>query len=355
MSLENFETLLTSFLDVAKRDIERLDSSVKELKNTTNILQTENTELKNDVNLLKQRLQIAEGLICQQNSKIFQQNEQLLELSARSMRDNIVIQGIPEGANETWADTKRKVQNFIKDDLKVNPDHILIDRAHRTGSKAQGARQIVAKLVNQDSKDKIFQNVKNLRAKPHIKIQEQLPAEVAERRKRLWPKYKAAKENPNNRVSWALDKLIINGVAQSALDDCQVIDPVAVSQSDVQVKHTEHVVEDGSSFMGHSARITRKVDISAVMAQILQDRALAGATHNMYAYRMNIDGKTLEGHRDDGEHGAGFRLLKKLRDSNCDNCMIVVTRWYGNKHMGVKRFECIQRCADFALRKLDSE
>ena len=354
--MDNFEALLTSFLDVAKRDIDRLDTTIKELQETTADLQTENTELKNEVNILKQRLQISEGLICQQKSKIFQQNEQILDLSARSMRDNIVVQGIPESPNESWADTKRKMQNFIKDDLKVNPDHVLIDRAHRTGSRGQGPRQIVAKMLNQDSKDKIFQNVKNLKGKPKLKVQEQLPAEVTERRKSLWPKFKAAKENSNNRVSWVLDKLIINGVAQSALDDSQPIDPIAVLQSDVQVKHTEHITEEGSTFMGHSARVTRKADISAVMAQILKDRALAGATHNIYAYRITTgDGKTLEGHRDDGEHGAGYKLLKKLRDSDSDNCMIVVTRWYGNKHMGVKRFQCIEKCADQALEKLDSE
>ena len=356
MSTKQFEKLLSNFLDVALADIERLKNTTKELENSVSDLQTDNIELKNEVNDLRKRLQLSEGMIAQQNSKISQQKEQILELSARSMRENIVVHGIPEGTNESWEDTKKKLKSFIEKDLKADPEQVVIDRAHRTGTRAEGPRQIVAKLLTQDSKDVIFKNVKNLKGKAHLKVHEQLPAEINERRKRLWPKFKAAKAVATNRVSWALDKLIINGVAHSALDDSQTIDPAAASQSDVTVHHTDHVTEDGSTFMGHSARVTKKTDIPMVMANILQDRAVAGATHNMYAYRIQTDdGQTIEGHKDDGEHGAGFRLLKKLRDSKTDNAMVVVTRWYGNKHMGPKRFECIENAAVSALEILDSD
>jgi hypothetical protein len=211
-------------------------------------------------------------------------------------------------------------------------------------------------MMNQDSKDKIFKNVRKLKNKPNIRVFEQLPAEVSERRKRLWPKYRAAKTNPRNKVSWALDKLVINGVTFTAFDDPQVIDPATDPHTDIDVKHTQHLTEDGSTFMGHSAKVERKTDVSAVMSKILEDRSLAGATHNIYAYRiLNEDGDITEGFRDDGEHGAGYKLLEFLKNKEAEDVMVVATRWYGNRHMGPKRFKCIEQCADFALKALNSE
>ena len=354
MSKPNFEKLLTAFIEIATKDITRIEQDCNELKNTVSNLTTENIDLRNELNDIKKRLQLSEGLVEQQRSKLKQQSEQILDLTARSMRDNIIVQGIPEGNNETWEETKNKLKKFIQKDLKIDPNAVQIDRAHRSGAKGRGPRQIVAKLLNQSSKDLIFQNVKNLKEKPQLKVQEQLPAEVNERRKRLWPKYKNAKQDPANKVSWALDKLLINGVTFSAFDDNQPVEPQNLS--DIVVKHSEHLTEDGSTFMGHAARVTTKGDVANVMAKILQDRSVAGATHNIYAYRiMSQDGKVIEGHKDDGEHGASYKILKMMQENEAVNAMSVVTRWYGNRHMGPKRFECIAKCADSALKEIDSE
>jgi hypothetical protein len=350
------DALLSTFVNLAQKDIKRIDEKNKELELSLNDISNENTNLRKEVDDLKIRQQLSEGLIAQLKSKLAQQDEQIIELTARSMRDNIVVQGIPEDRNETWADTKEKLKDFVKNDLKIDPTNVSIDRAHRSGVKGRGPRQIIAKIVNQDSKDLIFRHCRNLQGKPHLKVQEQLPAVVNERRKRLWPKYKNAKANLANKVSWSLDKLVINGITHSALDDNQVIDFKTDLDCKVVVHHTDHTIEDGSTFMGHSARIDKKTDVPGMMAKILQDRSIAGATHNMYAYRVTTaDGKLCEGQKDDGEHGAGFRLLKLLRDQEQNNVMIVVTRWYGNKHMGAKRFQCIENSAKSALEALDAE
>jgi regulator of replication initiation timing len=354
MPPSNYEKLLSSFMEVATRDMKRLEDDLKDLKTTVGNLTTENKELNDEVGSLKMRLQISEGMIEQQRSKLYQQSEQILDLTARTMRDSIIVQGIPEGYNETWEQTKAKLKDFISNDLKIDPKNVQIDRAHRSGTRGKGPRQIIAKLLNQDSKDLIFKNVKNLKDKTHLKVQEQLPAEVNERKKRLWPKFKQAKENPANKVTWNLDKLVVNGVTHTAYDDFQLIEPENVT--DIAIQHTQHLNEDGSTFMGHSARVTQKTDVSNVMAKILQDRSLAGATHNMYAYRiMSPDGRVIEGHKDDGEHGASYKMLKMLRDNEVENVMTVVTRWFGNKHMGPKRFQCIEQCANSALQMIDSE
>ena len=210
--------------------------------------------------------------------------------------------------------------------------------------------------MTQKSKDIIFSNVKSLAGKTQYSIQEQLPAEVSERRQRLWSKYKEAKSDQTNNVKWNLDKLVINGVSHSALDNQYEIDPNIAAEHDLEIKHTQHEIVDGSTFIGHAADIKCKGDVPIVMAKILQDRSLASATHNIYAFRtMTQDGKIDEGYRDDGEHGAGHRLLKYLRDNDIDNTMTVVTRFFGNKLLGKKRFDCITKSAEEAIQLLDSD
>ena len=55
---------------------------------------------------------------------------ELIELEDRSRRNNLRIDGIDETPNETREDCKTKIQELIKDKLKMN-EHIEIDRCHR--------------------------------------------------------------------------------------------------------------------------------------------------------------------------------------------------------------------------------
>lgn len=352
---QKFDKLLTAFLDIASCDIKEIKEANHELRNTVTKLLTENMELRNDLKFVNKRLQVCDGQIAQLNSKLKQQEEQIIDLKARSMRENIIIQGIPEDHNESWSATKTKLQNFLRNELKVaNPESVKIDRAHRIGQKGKNPRPIVAKLLNQDSRDIIFMHAKNnLTSESHHKVQEQLPAEVTERRKRLWSKFIQAKNNPNNIVKWSLDKLIINGRTFSAGDDQFEIDPSTDLATEVDIKHTSHTVLDGSTFMAHAAKIKQKQDIPAVLATLLQDRPVASATHNIYAYRISSGGSIIEGQKDDGEHGASFNLLRLLREEEKENVIVIVTRWYGNQHLGPKRYERIRDSAKEALQLLE--
>ena len=337
-----------------KTFIEMAQTKITSLEDTTTKLVNENMEMRGNIESLLKRVQIQDGLIARLNSKISQQESQLTDLRARSMRDNMVFSGITEDKNEKWDDTKTKLQNFLVNELKIQDvDAVQIDRAHRSGVKHDDKpRPIIAKLANSSSKDKIFQNVKNLKGKPQYSIQEQLPAEVMERRKRLWSKFKLAKSNPQNKVSWSLDKLIINGVSFSAEDDKHEIPTEEAIKHKIYIAHTAHNVVEGSTFIGHAAEIKDKSDVGVVMAELMQDPMVAGSTHNIYAYRcddITKDTGMVEKFSDDGEHGAGHKLLKLLQEERRTNVIVVVTRMYGNKHLGPKRFECIKTQAKEAL------
>lgn len=94
-------------------------------------------------------------------------------------------------------------------------------------------------------------------------------------------KFLDAKQDDTNKVKWQGDKLVINGVSFSAKDDVLDYSDVNLIPG-IDVKHSEHFVEDGSTFMAHSAIVNSKDEVTRAMASIMQDKSIAGATHNIY-------------------------------------------------------------------------
>jgi hypothetical protein len=318
-----------------------------------------NEALKRRITALEKRLQLTEGLLQQAQVKLNMQNEKILDLQSRSMRENLVIRGISEDTNESWQDTEQKVINFMKKEMKIDDaESLMIDRAHRMGTKvANKPRNIVVKFISSKSKDKIFKNVKNLAGKKQYSVQEQLPQEIQERRNRLWPKYKEAKEkaktDKTTKVKWALDKLQVNGKTFSAKDDVQCINPSFHNSENVHVKHSRQVSDQGSTFQGHAARLFRGNSVAGVLASLYANRSIANAEHNIYAYRLKEGNNVKESCSDDGEHGAGKRLLSLLQEAQATDTIVVCTRWFGGHHIGPKRFDHIKQCASEALHELE--
>lgn len=58
-----------------------------------------------------------------------------------------------------------------------------------------------------------------------------------------------------------------------------------------------------------------------------------------------------QGFKDNGEKGAGAKLLEHLVNQNVMNKLVIVTRWYGGNPIGSLRFRHISNCAFDSLRK----
>ena len=277
------------------------------------------------------------------------------------MWDNIVIRGIEEAQNESWEDTEKKVVQFMKDQLKIDDaNEAMLDRAHRIGKKIpEKHRNIVVKFASSHDKSQIFKNIKNLAEKKQYSIQEQYPQEVQERRKRLWPLFKEAKERAKHdrthKVSWSVDKLNINGRMYTAKDDIQCISPSEQCEQNVHIEHSKKQSEEGSVFQGHAASLSQDIPVAAVLAELYADSSIAKAQHNMYAYRNKIGNEIKEACSDDGEHGAGNRLLQLLREAHLTDVVVICTRWFGGVHIGPQRFQYITDCAKEALLKIPAK
>ncbi|OVE83662.1 IMPACT family protein [Natronolimnobius baerhuensis] len=101
---------------------------------------------------------------------------------------------------------------------------------------------------------------------------------------------------------------------------------------------TAEFVVQGSEFIGH-ARPVESVEAAEAFVDRVSEE-YADATHNVPAYRVRADpdGEFLrEYSSDDGEPSgsAGKPALNVLTQQNIENCVVVVTRYYGGTNLGV--------------------
>lgn len=85
---------------------------------------------------------------------------------------------------------------------------------------------------------------------------------------------------------------------------------------------------------------------------MVSDPECARADHDIIVCRFrDKSGKIHEDYQDDGEYGAGRKILKEMHDNNVENAAVVVTRVFP-KHIGLRRFSIMEGVAIAALRKL---
>jgi len=67
---------------------------------------------------------------------------------------------------------------------------------------------------------------------------------------------------------------------------------------------------------------------------------LKKASHLSWAIRLS---NGTEVKNDGGESGSGRCILDVMREMDVENCLVLVARWYGGKHLGGLRFRIYRR------------
>ncbi|CAG2187613.1 unnamed protein product [Mytilus edulis] len=113
-------------------------------------------------------------------------NDKLIDMQCRSMKYNLIFSGIEEHRDE---DCEDKLRRFIYQDMRI--EHRLeFGNVHRFG------------------KNMVKRAGKNLKG-THYGVNQQFPAEIEEKRRKLYPIMKAERKN-NSKVVLIRDKLYVN-------------------------------------------------------------------------------------------------------------------------------------------------
>lgn len=336
-----------------KKSFTMLHTEIKELKEGIAFRDAEIQDLQDITDSLLEKFKEMEGRLIRCEKLNEDLREDSIETKTRSMRDNLIFYKIAEFQGQGQENCMALLKGFLQAEMYIDNstmDELHFDRVHRLGARSTGhSRPIIVKCSDARTKELIYRHVRNLKGKP-FGISDQVPPEVNEQRNHLFSKFKEAKD-ANQKPKWVGGKLVVNGKFFSKpKDQSDSSHTVPIQATADSIKHSEITSELGSSFQSHKANINDTAQVIPTLHQLYCNHSVAKATHNVYAYRIESNGKLVENSCDDGEHGAGRKLLNLLRELDAKNQLIVVTRWYGGQHMGPKRFNCILESARKILR-----
>ena len=101
----------------------------------------------------------------------------------------------------------------------------------------------------------------------------------------------------------------------------------------------ENIIADrGSKYAVSGGPCETADDGRKFIKALTRNKKFAKATHNTWA--CLTDPTPLK--NDDGESGAGMVILRMLEREGLRDHIVVVTRWYGGKHLGGDRFRHVQ-------------
>ena len=109
------------------------------------------------------------------------------------------------------------------------------------------------------------------------------------------------------------------------------------------------ITDRGSKYAVSGCAVTDRAAIETALGHLKSNKSYARATHNTWAANLSATGALKA---DDGEAGAGMIIVRMLERAELSNHLIVVTRWYGGKHLGGDRFRHVQECVRLYLAQL---
>jgi len=118
------------------------------------------------------------------------------------------------------------------------------------------------------------------------------------------------------------------------------------------IVHGQPLTDRKSKFQAHLAWVSSIREVRTVMETLNTDKKISNATHNICAYRIQDGSGLVENRDDDGEKGAGDKLLFMLQMQDVRNVCVVVSRWFGGILLGGDRFRHI---VNVAKELLDAE
>ncbi|MBK4215550.1 YigZ family protein [Paracoccus caeni] len=110
----------------------------------------------------------------------------------------------------------------------------------------------------------------------------------------------------------------------------------------------DKIISDrGSRYAVSGGAAASRDEVAALLAELKRNKRFAKATHNTWA--AVLAGEPVKD--DDGESGAGALILQMLERAGVGDHVVVVTRWYGGKHLGGDRFRHVADAVRYYLRE----
>ncbi|XP_062615563.1 uncharacterized protein LOC134277265 [Saccostrea cucullata] len=316
-------------------------------------LKSENASLRKDLEMLK-------SVVIRLDRRVTEQEKEIIDLKGRSMKNNILKHNLEEEEGE---DLFSKIPRLLNEHLDI--DGIEFVNIHRNGGdRRQGdkPRVITGRLVRFENKDRLLKQQRKKKDDGIILpfyITPQSPVQVNETRRKLVElNSKYWSENIKTRVVG--DKLVFpNGSVYrdkvktpNAEEILQLDQKEQQKLEEIEVKRSNTHTESGNQISAAAVEVETYAKVRNFYKKISMDPVYGRANHNILVYHFKDNSGTIhDGYCDDGEFGAGRKMLKILQDENFTNVSVVISRMMG-KHLGPKRFDIMEKALFDALKEL---
>ena len=342
--------------NTVKGSVDTLTTSVQKQHNDISTCKDDTASMKGELDMLR-------AVVIKQSIEIDELKSQMMDMQTRSMSLNVLFHNIPENKNENCKDS---VCDILKKQGYTGT--YTFDKIHRLGVYNQGntrPRPIIAKLINHQETSALLKFGSELSKKkpaPQLKITPQFPAELREKRKRLGEIATKVREKDRNTTTKIISgTLYVNGekhvenVTRPTVEQILLMDEGEKQEAARAKFKDSSKVEGGSSFVVRAASADSINDVRALYKAILSNPWNAQAHHNSLGYSLftPLGARTTDGYCDDGEHGMGRFIRDTLHELNAKNIVIFVTRRFGGKHLGSKRFEVVKELISSVVTKLN--
>jgi hypothetical protein len=196
-TISNFESELTTIKS-------SLESSLQQTKEMINTVSERTDGLEYQYSDMEERITQLES----ENKTL---KWEIVDVKARSMRDNLIFSNIPEVSNETPITTEAILREFMVKELRMDTaevGNIKFDRVHRMAGRNQ-PRAIVAKFNNFKQRQDVKFKSKQLKG-TNFYINEQFPPEINEQR-RLLINIAKEKQRQGHKTRLVYNKLYVDG------------------------------------------------------------------------------------------------------------------------------------------------
>lgn len=113
----------------------------------------------------------------------------------------------------------------------------------------------------------------------------------------------------------------------------------------------ENIISDrGSKYAVSGGPCGSEAEAKAFIRRLKRNKKFAKATHNTWGVITSAGPVK----NDDGEAGAGMVILRMLERESITDEIVVVTRWFGGKHLGGDRFRHVQDAVRIYLERREN-
>lgn len=301
-------------------------------------------------------MRILTSVVIKQNQQLCSARNELNDLKARSMRDNILIHNVPEGDVQGVHHAAVVALGKMNIDIKDTE----FDRIHRLGPvrNDNNPRPIVAKPHRYKETERLLKSQKNKTdRKTSTWISPQFPEQVREERILLVNMAEdVRKKAPSAKIKLSHTTLTINGQqVKPTLNPPTPADILKLEKEEIKqlsaIKfiQSETINARSSSFIANGTTASNLNDVRLAYSALMLNPVILQATHNIAAYILP-DGSS--GYCDDQDYGMGRRMLQSLEQSRGKGIAVFITRQYGGNKLGSQRFEIARDLTNSVCKEL---